>query len=314
MATRELASSRIAEVEADYGQEVEDHDDEVSSGIAFGLAALVLAAIALGWGWFRASSPIAWLSGRRRVQAVGLCLFGGLVLIIVGAAIGGAAGGFILLLGFLLPATLLLARHSAEVQRGRSKPLMKRERMPAWVTRATAATVSVLALVALGGGIFSSEPQEPKVSAQLRHDAEAEPTSQALTEAARSAARLSAKAASLNADRRTARHDLGVARRDRHSATRQLASAEGDVRRYTQRLAVIAKAEREAIEEEEELAVENEASSSCDSNYTGCLDPNSADYDCAGGSGDGPDYTGPVEVIGADHYGLDADGDGYACE
>jgi hypothetical protein len=53
----------------------------------------------------------------------------------------------------------------------------------------------------------------------------------------------------------------------------------------------------------------------CDPNYKGaCLKPDSPDYDCAGGSGNGPDYTGPVEVVGDDHYGLDADGDGYACE
>lgn len=53
----------------------------------------------------------------------------------------------------------------------------------------------------------------------------------------------------------------------------------------------------------------------CDPNYAGaCLDPNSPDYDCAGGSGDGPDYTGPVRVVGEDVHGLDGDGDGYACE
>jgi hypothetical protein len=38
------------------------------------------------------------------------------------------------------------------------------------------------------------------------------------------------------------------------------------------------------------------------------------DYDCAGGSGNGPKYTGRVRVVGPDHYDLDADGDGYACE
>ncbi len=58
-----------------------------------------------------------------------------------------------------------------------------------------------------------------------------------------------------------------------------------------------------------------EAASQCDPNYAGvCLDPNSADYDCEGGSGDGPDYTGPVRVVGADPYELDRDGDGIACE
>ena len=322
VAKQEGAASRIVETKADYSREAEDHDDEVSSGIAFGLAALVLAGIALGWGWFRASAPVAWLSDRPQAQAIGLCVFGGVALIVVGAVIDGAGGTFVFLLGFLLPATLLLARHSAEVQRGRAEPLMKRERMPAWVTKAVAATASVLALLAFGSAVFSSDPQEPTISAQLRRDATAEPTSRELTEAKRSASRLSAKAASLNADRRRARHDLEAARRGWHRSTRQLMSAEGEVRRYTRRLAAISrkeeleaeKAEREAIEEEEELAVENDASSSCDPNYTGCLDPNSVDYDCAGGSGNGPDYTGPVEVIGVDHYGLDADGDGYACE
>ena len=56
-------------------------------------------------------------------------------------------------------------------------------------------------------------------------------------------------------------------------------------------------------------------SSSCDPNYSGaCLDPNASDYDCAGGSGDGPEYTGTVTVVGNDHFGLDRDGDGVGCE
>lgn len=53
----------------------------------------------------------------------------------------------------------------------------------------------------------------------------------------------------------------------------------------------------------------------CDPNYEGaCLDPNSPDYDCEGGSGDGPDYTGQVQVVGSDPYDLDRDGDGIACD
>ena len=56
--------------------------------------------------------------------------------------------------------------------------------------------------------------------------------------------------------------------------------------------------------------------SSCDPSYKGaCLKPNVSDYDCAGGSGDGPYYVqGPITVVGDDHYGLDRDGDGIACE
>ena len=60
---------------------------------------------------------------------------------------------------------------------------------------------------------------------------------------------------------------------------------------------------------------EKDAVESCDPNYEGaCLKPESSDYDCAGGSGDGPDYTGPVRVVGSDPHGLDRDGDGSACE
>jgi hypothetical protein len=60
---------------------------------------------------------------------------------------------------------------------------------------------------------------------------------------------------------------------------------------------------------------EGDSEGDCDPNYDGaCLDPDSPDYDCAGGSGDGPDYTGPVEVVGDDPFGLDRDGDGFACE
>lgn len=51
----------------------------------------------------------------------------------------------------------------------------------------------------------------------------------------------------------------------------------------------------------------------CDPNYTGCV-PVDSDVDCRGGSGNGPSYTGPVEVIGTDIYDLDRDNDGHACE
>jgi hypothetical protein len=55
--------------------------------------------------------------------------------------------------------------------------------------------------------------------------------------------------------------------------------------------------------------------SGCDPNYQGaCLNPNASDYDCEGGSGNGPQYSGPVRVVGEDPFRLDRDGDGYACE
>lgn len=54
-------------------------------------------------------------------------------------------------------------------------------------------------------------------------------------------------------------------------------------------------------------------SSNCTAGYSPCLPP-ASDYDCSGGSGDGPEYTGYVTVTGSDPYGLDSDGDGAGCE
>lgn len=53
---------------------------------------------------------------------------------------------------------------------------------------------------------------------------------------------------------------------------------------------------------------------SCHPSYSGCLKPDAGDYDCASGSGNGPNYTGPVRVLGYDEFGLDRDGDGWGCE
>ncbi len=52
----------------------------------------------------------------------------------------------------------------------------------------------------------------------------------------------------------------------------------------------------------------------CHPSYIPCLTPCIGDYDCRGGSGNGPNYTGRVQVIGWDEYGLDRDGDGIGCE
>jgi len=59
---------------------------------------------------------------------------------------------------------------------------------------------------------------------------------------------------------------------------------------------------------------------SCEPSYTNvCILIGSADYDCADGSGNGPNYTtGPVyvsyNVSNPDPYDLDRDGDGVGCE
>jgi hypothetical protein len=56
-------------------------------------------------------------------------------------------------------------------------------------------------------------------------------------------------------------------------------------------------------------------STGCEPGYSVCLNPLLSDYDCAGGTGDGPAYvSGPVRVTGFDPFGLDADGNGIGCE
>lgn len=58
-----------------------------------------------------------------------------------------------------------------------------------------------------------------------------------------------------------------------------------------------------------------EAKRKCHPSYKGkCLKINAGDYDCIGGSGDGPNYTGRVRVVGKDVFRLDADNDGIGCE
>ena len=64
----------------------------------------------------------------------------------------------------------------------------------------------------------------------------------------------------------------------------------------------------------EQVTVEEPAADEgCHPSYSGCV-PITSDVDCAGGSGDGPEYTDFVEVTGPDEYDLDSDGDGTACE
>ncbi len=64
----------------------------------------------------------------------------------------------------------------------------------------------------------------------------------------------------------------------------------------------------------EQAPVVQREESSCHPSYSGCLDINASDYDCAGGTGNGPKYTGPVRVVGPDVFDLDRDGNGQGCE
>lgn len=62
------------------------------------------------------------------------------------------------------------------------------------------------------------------------------------------------------------------------------------------------------------LPVTQPKKSNCNPNYSGCLKSGAGDYDCAKGSGNGPNYTGKVKVLGYDEFDLDRDSDGWGCE
>jgi hypothetical protein len=319
------ADARIAELEATHEQEADDHDQEVIYGIGFGLAAFLGAGVALSWGWFRATPLVAALSRTDLVRALGLCLGGGLLLVVVGSVLSGANGlpgaiGALLLgLGFVLPTALLLGRHSAEVQRGRAKPLLKRDRMPNWVTRGAAMLLLFLALSGLGSSIFAGEPAALSVSPQLREDSTAlERGSDArrLGEATAAADAAQQTAVKPLAQQRAARAAVHKAARALSGAKNRLASAKADQRRFARRLAVlVAREEREAAQaaaraerEADEVAEEEEESSSgCDPNYSGCVPVYPPDVDCA-------EVGETVTVLGSDPHGLDADGDLVGCE
>ncbi len=68
------------------------------------------------------------------------------------------------------------------------------------------------------------------------------------------------------------------------------------------------------MQEKSQPLVADEEVEDCHPSYSGCLEPNASDYDCAGGSGNGPYYTDAVRVTGPDVFDLDRDNDGWGCE
>jgi hypothetical protein len=156
------------------------------------------------------------------------------------------------------------------------------------------AVLGAIAVTAFGCGDSKSEPTNTpaQAGAELRQNHR---------QAARHHARMLVRRQAFRQRARAAAH-----RRAHVEAQRERQAEERQVRHE----------ESEAAEEAERVAeAPAEESSECDPNYTGaCLNPAAYDYDCEGGSGDGPEYTGTVTVVGEDHFGLDSDSDGVGCE
>jgi membrane protein involved in colicin uptake len=176
--------------------------------------------------------------------------------------------------------------------------------------RTAGSAVAVIALLMLvGSGGQSTGPDSVQASAGAAraaglsvatagasgHSASAA-TESAADHTANAAAqhRAPVRAANARAERR-------AVRRAKLPAERRAAQARAEERRRARRRA----------------AARAASASDCDPNYAGaCLDRNASDYDCEGGSGDGPQYTGPVRVVGTDEFDLDRDRDrdGIGCD
>ncbi len=76
-----------------------------------------------------------------------------------------------------------------------------------------------------------------------------------------------------------------------------------------------AEEERRRRERQREKERGGDGGSDCVEGYSRCLKPNIGDYDCDGGSGDGPNWVySPIGVTGSDPFDLDRDGNGTGCE
>jgi hypothetical protein len=163
----------------------------------------------------------------------------------------------------------------------------------------------VFLVLALGAAVLAgcggSAETGPATESAAEIQAEVEATEQA--------------AAEQRAEERREARQRAKAKRKAKRKREQAAAREAIAEEERQERRDAEEAERAAQEAREAEEAEEASASECDPNYAGaCLDPYASDYDCAGGSGNGPAYTGPVTVVGSDHYGLDADGDGYGCE
>lgn len=186
-------------------------------------------------------------------------------------------------------------------------PLARRLRPRTWKGWTIYAAVAVFIVAALAGE--SEESQDSRPGAEQSQPELPQSDSQADQREEEEALRR--ERAALREERARVRRARAQARRERAQARRERAEAR---RARIRRAQAAARRRRERQQELAAQAAAAEAAASCHPSYDPCLDPNASDYDCEGGSGDGPAYTGFVTVKGSDDYGLDSDGDGTGCE
>jgi hypothetical protein len=309
VAEREQAGDRIEAAQAAYQDDLGQHDQDVQGSLGAALGFFVLALIALAWSRFRSLPPVQWVAGLTVWPAIGVCVGGGLALVLVGGAMIGVdgpvrvLGGFLILLGLGLGVALLMARHSLHVERGVGGPLLSRERLPRWVALSVAVVFALLFVGFLADGLFSDEPDEPVFSEELQQLAAAaegdpaDPPSDELKRALAAAEPLVAQADNLDAAREEAQQAIDEARSQLAAARQRLDQAERAARRYSEEIAQLAaraarRAEREARQAARAPAPSSPAPSP---SYSSC-------------------DTAPDNIPVPPGSPLDADGDGVGCE
>jgi predicted nucleic acid-binding Zn-ribbon protein len=317
------AAHQIRSAEQAYAEDVDEHDKDTASSVGFGIGALVLGVVALFWPVVRRLEPIPWLAshGWREFLAV----LGSLVLLLlVGGSlvendgIAPAIGGFLIIVSIGALVLVPVARHSLQIERGEATALTRQHPFPGWVPQVVAGVLAIVAIAAVLGALGEDDPSEPVFSPKLERLAAAaegdptDPPTQALAEAQQRAEPLVARASKLASARDEVEDVLSEARTDVRALQQGIASAEKEIDSLSALIAEQeAKAAQQAAREAEQA--EEQSSDNCTPGYSPCLPP-ASDYDCSGGSGDGPEYTGQVSVSGSDPYDLDADGDGVGCE
>jgi hypothetical protein len=183
---------------------------------------------------------------------------------------------------------------------------------PKFGRTAGAAVVVVLLLMLFGSGGTSGTPQPVQAASEATSRA-------SLAESPASGSRSSTAGVAASTTPADADADAAAKRRaERRAARARAARRAARAKVRAERRAAKARAERRrrrAREARDRRIAAAAARQSCDPNYKGaCLDPNAGDYDCEGGSGDGPKYTGIVRSVGSDPFDLDRDGDGVGCD
>ena len=184
------------------------------------------------------------------------------------------------------------------------RALQERLRPRSWKLWVAYGVVLLVVLSLVTQDSDNSKPATPASETIEQPDGGAKSADAAAAREAREEARR--ERARLRKARAARRRAEIAARRERARVRRVRAAARRE--RERQRAAAAAAAAEEAE------ADAQAAEPSCHPSYDPCLKPDASDYDCAGGSGDGPEYTGYVTVKGPDDYDLDSDGDGTGCE